>query len=62
MKITIKSARVNAGLTQLQAAKKLGISKYTLSAWEQGKRYPRLDDMLKLCKLYGVEFSDILIS
>lgn len=34
-KITVKAARVNAGLTQKQAADKLGITTQTLSKYEK---------------------------
>lgn len=34
-KITLKSARVNAGLTQKEAAKKIGIDETTLINWEK---------------------------
>lgn len=34
-KITVKAARVNAGLTQKQAADKLGITPQTLSQYEK---------------------------
>lgn len=35
IKITLKAARVNAGLTQAEAAKRLEISPSTLIKWEQ---------------------------
>lgn len=35
MQITPKAARVNAGLTQVEAAKRLGISVQTLINWER---------------------------
>ena len=35
MKITMKAARVNAGLTQVEAAKLIGIGASTLIGWEQ---------------------------
>lgn len=35
IKITIKAARVNAGLNQVEAAKRLDISPSTLIKWEQ---------------------------
>ncbi|UHR03293.1 helix-turn-helix transcriptional regulator [Peptoniphilus sp. GNH] len=35
MQITLKAARVNAGLTILQAAEKIGIGKDTLIKWEK---------------------------
>lgn len=35
MRITMKAARVNAGLTQVEAAKKIGIAASTLNTWEK---------------------------
>lgn len=35
-KVTLKAARVNCGLTQKEAAKKLGLSVDTLSKYERG--------------------------
>ncbi|WP_270649194.1 helix-turn-helix transcriptional regulator [Limosilactobacillus mucosae] len=35
MALTLKAARVNAGMTQIQAAKKLGVSNQTLGRWEK---------------------------
>ena len=39
-KITLKAARVNCGLSQKEAAKKLGIAESTLYKWESGKNKP----------------------
>jgi putative transcriptional regulator len=36
----IAKARMNAGLTQVQFAALLGVSKRTLEQWEQGRREP----------------------
>jgi putative transcriptional regulator len=36
----IARARLNAGLTQVQFAALLGVSKRTLEQWEQGRREP----------------------
>lgn len=35
MKITVKAARVNVGLTQKEAAEKLGISRHSLIGYEK---------------------------
>ena len=35
--ITLKAARVNAGLTQTDVAKAIGKSKSTVLKWEKGK-------------------------
>ncbi|GHN43047.1 helix-turn-helix domain-containing protein [Lactobacillus delbrueckii] len=54
-KITIKAARVNAGLTQRQAAKKLGIAYQTLSNYESGASVPRVDMIEKMAKTYRID-------
>lgn len=36
MKVTLKAARINAGYTQSEAAKKLQVSKDSISNWERG--------------------------
>ena len=52
MKITLKAARVNAGLDQSVVAKKLGVNIATVSSWETGKTNPSLENFRKLCELY----------
>lgn len=34
MKVSLKAARVNANLTQIEAAKKLNVTKDTIANWE----------------------------
>ncbi len=60
MAITLKAARINKELTQLQAAQKLGISKDTLRNYEQGKSYPDVPLIKKIEKLYGVTYNDLI--
>ena len=60
MAITLKAARVNAGLTQKEAAEKIGVSVSTLAYFEQGKRFPNVPQILTIEKLYGVGFNDII--
>ena len=54
IEITLKAARVNAGLTQEQVMEKTGFSRQTLIRWESGKTSPKLEKLLRLCELYGV--------
>ena len=58
-KLTLKAIRVNAGLTQREAASQLGVSVTTLSAWENGTVYPKVPDITKIENLYGVTYADI---
>lgn len=47
--------RHNRGLTQIETAKALGVSKGTIGAIEARKNLPRFNLFLKMCKLYEVE-------
>lgn len=59
VKITLKAARVNAGLTQKAAAHALGVSNATIVNWEQGKSSPKQTNLSRLCALYGVPYDDL---
>lgn len=61
MAITMKAARLNAGYTQAQAAKELGVNTGTLCNWETGKTSPSINQWFILCNLYGMGIGDILI-
>lgn len=52
--IKLSAARKNAGLTQMEAAEKLGISYQTLSQYENNVGSVRLDMLKKMSKLYGI--------
>lgn len=58
-KITLKAARVNVGLTQVEAAEKLGVSASTIRNWEKGCSFPKPPQIMVLCKLYGVSYDNI---
>ena len=59
-KITLKAARVNAGYTQKEAAILLGISNKTLWSWENGLSSPKATQAGDLCKLYGVNYNNLI--
>ena len=56
VKMTLKAARVNAGLSQKEAAKALGISNKTLCNWETGKNAPNQRYIESICILYGIPY------
>lgn len=60
MAITLKSARVNKGLTQVKAAKLIGITPDTLSNYERGKSYPDVPIIQKMEQVYGVSYSELI--
>ena len=61
MQVTLKAARVNAGLTRKAVAEAVGINAETLKGWEMGKFEPRAKAFIKLCELYGVTPADIFL-
>lgn len=58
-KISLKAARVNARLSQGEAAERIGIAVSTLRNWETGKTFPTKPKIDKICEVYGIEF-DVL--
>ncbi|MDD6275493.1 MAG: helix-turn-helix transcriptional regulator [Clostridia bacterium] len=60
MAIHLKAARVNAGFTQQEAAKKLGISKGTLANYESYKTKPNIELSKKIASLYGTTVNDLI--
>ena len=54
MKVTLKAARVNKGLTQNEAAKRIGITVDTLANYEKGKTYPDVPVLKRIEAVYGV--------
>lgn len=50
--ISLKAARINAEMTQKQAAKSINVCRDTLKNWENGKGEPRASQLKALCDLY----------
>ena len=59
LRISLKSARINAGLRQTDVAVTLGVSRKTVAAWENGKAMPSVDKVEPLCNLYGLTYDNI---
>ncbi|MBO6133201.1 MAG: helix-turn-helix transcriptional regulator [Lachnospiraceae bacterium] len=53
LKISLAAARVNADLTQEEAAQLMKISKSTLVSWEKHKTFPSVSQAEKLYALYN---------
>lgn len=53
-KITLKAARINAGMTRKVAAEKIGVTPMSVYNWEEGKPIKR-ENLDKLLVVYGVE-------
>lgn len=61
LQITLEAARVNAGLTQEEAAKKIGVTRGTVLNWEKGKVIPGIPQMAMLAKVYGISQDNIFL-
>ena len=53
-RISLKACRVNAGLSQEDLAKELGVTKQTIVSWESGKSEPSAGQFKKISALTGV--------
>ena len=56
----IRNARIKAAMTQEQVAEALGVSRQTVSNWENEKTYPDIVSVVKMSDLYDISL-DILL-
>lgn len=61
-KMTLKAARVNAGLSQIEAANKIGVTRETLGNWERGKSYPNALNIKQIEVIYSVKYDNIIFA
>lgn len=59
VKITLKAARINAGIKQEDAAHELEIASSTLSFIENGIASPRFELVERMCELYNIKIENI---
>ena len=52
--MTPAAARESAGLSQSEAARRIGCARYTLIRWERGMQTPSATRLAQLAKVYGV--------
>lgn len=60
--ISLKAARVNAGMTQKEVALRMQRSRNTIIKWEKGIVDPSPSEFFYLCSIYGVSEGDIFLS
>ncbi len=56
----LKNARNEKGVTQEQAAELLGVSRQTISNWENSKSYPDIISVIKMSDIYSVSLDHLL--
>ena len=55
----LKSLRKAAGLTQLEVAKRLGLTDMAISRWENNHTEPNVEFCSKLCLILGCTLDDL---
>ncbi len=56
----IKDARQNNNISQEQLAEQLGVSRQTVSSWENGKSYPDLVSIIKMSDIFNISLDKML--
>ena len=56
----VRTARINAGLTQKQLAEKVGLKWQVLSAYERGVRNPNARALFKLAMALNIDAAELL--
>ena len=54
------SLRKNAKMSQEKLAEEVGVSRQSVSKWENGESYPEMDNMLKLCTIFHCKLNDLV--
>ena len=60
LKEKLSRLRKEKGLTQLELAEALNVSRQAVSRWEVGTAVPALDNLVSLSGLYGVPLDDLV--
>lgn len=56
----LKNARAKSGLTQEKVAEEIGVTRQSMSNWENGRSYPDIVSVIKLSDLYSVSLDELL--
>lgn len=61
IQISLAAARVNARLTQEEAASRMKVGKRTIINWEKGTAIPSFADINTLSGIYGIPIDNIFL-
>lgn len=56
----LAAERKKHGLTQMDLAEKLGVSRQTVSKWETGAAFPSSENLIALSQLYGISIDGMM--
>lgn len=56
----VHQLRLAANLTQTELAKLIHVSTSSINAWERGRTYPSLINVLSICNYFNVRMDDLI--
>jgi len=56
----IKETRTSSNMTQEEYGLKLGVSRQTVSSWENGRSMPDLQMLIDICNMYHISLDKLL--
>lgn len=56
----LKFLRRKSGLSQTELGQKVAVSRKTISAWENGRSAPGLDDLKNICELFDISSQQLI--
>ena len=56
----LKNLRKSKKLSQEELSEKVGVSRQSVSKWENSEAYPEMNNMLILCKIFNCKINDLL--
>jgi len=56
----LKTIRKSNKISQEQLAEKVGVSRQSVSKWENGEAYPEMHNILQLCKIFNCKINDLV--
>lgn len=54
------SLRKSSKMSQEKLAEKVGVSRQSVSKWENGESYPEMDNIMKLCSIFNCRINDLV--
>ena len=59
--LRLKEARTAAGISGYKLAQLLNVESPNITYWENGRSYPRVDNLIKIAAILGVSLDWLLI-
>lgn len=56
----LRNLRKNKKISQEKLAEKVGVSRQSVSKWENGENYPEMNNILKLCDIFHCKINDLV--